>query len=64
MSAQFNLKPSLSTISRVETVLSFNHGKEKLKTNRDNLGKMKTEETYTKLQKELKDLQAKLDEVK
>jgi hypothetical protein len=48
----------------VETVLSFNHGKAKSKTNKDNLGKMQTEENYTKLQKELKDLQAKLDEVK
>ena len=63
-SAQFPSKPRLSTISRVETVLSFNHGKGKLKTSRDDLGKMKTEGNYTKLEKELKDLQIKLDEVK
>ena len=60
-SVQFPSKPRLSTISRVETVLSFNHGEGKLKTERDNLGKMQTQVYYTKVQKELKDLQAKLD---
>ena len=32
-----------------------------MKTERDNLGKMQTQVYYTKVQKELKDLQAKLD---
>ena len=42
----------------------MNYGGGKLRTNRDNLEKMETEENYLKLQKELTDLQAKLDEVK
>ena len=52
-------KERLSTISRVETVLSFNHGDERTKKTQER----PSDEGYQKLQKEVRKLQEKLDEV-
>ena len=62
--AKFPSKPRLSRISRVETVFSFNHEEGKTKSKGDDVRNMQAEDNYTKLQKELKDLQAKMNEVK
>ena len=59
----FGFKSRLSTISRVETVLSFNHGNGQLRRTGSSLERRPTEENYSHLQKEINDLQTKLKEV-
>jgi hypothetical protein len=59
----FGFKSRLSTISRVETVLSFNHVDGQLKTPSNSLERRPTEKNYSQLQKEVNDLQTKLKEV-
>jgi hypothetical protein len=59
----FGFKSRLSTISRVETVLSFNNVDRQLKTPGNSLERRPTQENYSQLQKEINYLQTKLKEV-
>ena len=60
----FSPKDRPSTISRVETVLSFNCDGENSINDDVVLDKIPTEASYSKLKKELKDLQQQLNEVR